>query len=127
MPKKLKPLKSLKKKAWKLQSLWLREKAANFQGYAPCFTCEKLFPWKELQVGHFHHGKLDFDLRNLKLQCIACNHYRSGNLGVYGIKLYRIYGLDWLKELEKDANKKGNDYSRKELEEIIEKYGRKNK
>lgn len=120
--KKLKPLKGLKKKAWILQSRWVRENAANFQGYAPCFTCEKLFPWKELQLGHFIHNKLDFDLRNLKLQCIGCNHFRSGNLGVYGIKLFQIYGLEWVKQLEKDANEKGNNYSRQEIMEIIEKY-----
>lgn len=110
--------KKLFKECWKLMSLWIRKKDADWKGNVKCFTCGQLKNYKETNAGHYIHDKLDFDERNLKVQCIYCNKYLSGNLGVYGEKLIDIFGLDWVKELRKDAIKKGNNYSYKELENI---------
>lgn len=120
--KKLKTLRQLKKKAWKLISKYIRSHSADFAGWMTCYTCNRLTPWKQLQAGHFIHNKLDFDERNLRPQCIRCNHFLRGNLGIYAENLIATHGLDWVKKLRKDAQTKGNNYSRQELEEVIRKY-----
>ena len=114
--------KQLRKKAWKLISIYVRSKNTNWRGYANCFTCLKTDLWKNLQCGHYIHNKLDFDERNLKPQCQRCNHFLRGNLGAYAERLIGLYGRKWMEKLRKDAQKKGNLYSRKELIEIIERY-----
>lgn len=106
--------KKLHKQAWGLMSEVVRREAKGV-----CFTCGKVGNWKEMHCGHFKHGKLDFDFRNLKSQCPKCNTYESGKLDVYGIKLVREYGIEFVNQLEVDAWKKGNDYSIEELKEII--------
>lgn len=113
-------LKSLKAKAWKLMSEWIRSRDADWRGYAACFTCGTVKPWKELDCGHYIHNKLDLDERNLRPQCVRCNNYLSGNLGSYAERLVKENGLAWLEELRRDSNQKGNNYTIAELEAIIE-------
>jgi hypothetical protein len=79
--------------------------------------------WKKSQCGHYLHNKLDFDLRNLKPKCLRCNYFLSGNLGIYGERLVKDYGQDWIDQLRAKAQVKGNYYTRQELNEIIKKYG----
>lgn len=95
--------KSLHKKLWDRQSLRIRKSAANFQDLVQCYTCSKFINYKEAQLGHFWHNKLDFDERNLRIQCIYCNHYKHGNLGKYAKRLIMENGLDWFNQLEADA------------------------
>lgn len=114
-----KSVKQLKADAWKYTSLFVRQSNADWRGYGFCFTCFISKQWKELQAGHFIHNKLDFDLRNIKPQCVKCNQYLSGNLGVYAIQLIRKNGLAWVDKLRSDANEKGNLYTKEELIEII--------
>lgn len=90
-------------KAWKLMSEWVRRQGVNFQGYNTCYTCWISFPWKELHAGHYQHGKLDFDERNLKPQCVACNTYRGGQLDTYTLRLIHENGLEWVNQLKRDA------------------------
>lgn len=75
-----------------------------------------------MQCGHFKHGKLDYDLRNLKPQCPQCNMWKSGRLDVYAIKLVQQFGLLWVEQLEKDAAAKGNNYTRTEVEALLVHY-----
>ena len=96
--------KRLHKKAWKLQSEWIRRKDANLDGMVQCYTSGRFYHWKELDCGHFKHGKLDFDDRNLKPQSRADNSYKSGCLDVYAEHLIRDYGLEWFNKLVLDAN-----------------------
>jgi hypothetical protein len=119
--KKLPSLKSLHAKAWKLWSVYIRTKDADWRGYNRCYTCKKYFHWKELQAGHYWHGRLDFDSRNLKPQCSRCNKWLSGNLDNYTMYLIEDMGLEAVKQLRRDAAQhKG--YSRQELLDIISKY-----
>lgn len=113
--------KGLWKKLWDRQSKEIRQSAANFQDLVQCYTCSAWIHWKEAQVGHYWHNKLDFDKRNLKIQCVHCNHYLRGNLGVYGVRLVRDFGQEWYDELEKDKNRfKGYTFSDlKQLEKTI--------
>lgn len=96
-------LKKWKAKAWKAMSEWVRRSGANFQGYAECFTCRKMFPWKDLHCGHYIHGKLDLDPRNLRRQCPADNTYHGGRLDVYTLRLIEEHGMEWLVKLRHDA------------------------
>ncbi len=117
----------LMKKAWKLQSRAVRMAAADENGMCICYTCEKKYHWKECQLGHFIHDRLDFDLeRNLRIQCSVCNGYFFGskNLAIFGIKLAEELGVEGMKKLRLDANTFGNGYDIKTLKEIISKYGK---
>lgn len=112
--------KRLFKKAWELQSKAMRKLAARRDGYVQCYTCGKVMRWQDAHIGHYFHGKLDFDPRNLRIQGACCNTYKHGNLAVYGAKLAEE-GID-LKQLLRDAEEKGNAYSIAELKEIIDKF-----
>jgi len=64
-----------------------------------------MFPWKELHCGHYQHGKLDFDERNLKPQCTLCNTFHSGRLDEYTLRLISENGKEWVEQLRNDASK----------------------
>lgn len=98
-----KTFKTLHKKCWQLISFIVRIKDAK-NGKNSCYTCGIVKPWKELQAGHYWHGKLDFDTRNLRPQCPSCNMHKSGNLAVYGTKLLEENGYAWLRQLAFDAH-----------------------
>lgn len=95
--------KKLHAKAWTLMSQVVRLTGANLDGYTECYTCGAVKHYKELDAGHYKHGKLDFDFRNIHKQCTTCNKYYSGKLDVYAEKLIAIYGLEWLNQLVRDA------------------------
>ena len=114
----IKSTKTLHNKAWKLQSEWIRRKDANLDGNVYCYTCDKAMHWKESHAGHFKHGKLDFDDRNLKVQCPGCNTYRDGRLDVYALRLLKDYGKKWILKLESDALQT-TPYTWSQLQEII--------
>ena len=109
--------KYLHKVAWILMSKYVRLKGADKDEFNTCYTCGVKLHYKELQAGHFHHGRLDFDERNLKPQCSRCNKYLSGNLAVYAINLMNQYGIDWLNKLSRDSYE--IKYSCDDLKRII--------
>lgn len=114
--------KSLRKKlhsiAWKLQSQWIRTKDANPDGFVECYTCGAFKHYKETNAGHYKHDRLDFDDRNLKVQCVRCNHSNSGELDVYAENLIRDNGLEWFNQLVRDAWAH-QGYSAEDLKKII--------
>lgn len=110
----------LHKKAWDLFSKYIRMKNADQKGKVLCYTCGTLKHWKEMNAGHFHHNKLDFDERNIKTQCPRCNKFLRGNLSIYGTKLAKELGIEGLRQLLLDANIKL--YTCKELKQVIERY-----
>lgn len=122
--KKLPKLKAVHKKAWTLFSRYIRSKDANFDGYTECYTCRGMFQWKEMDAGHRWHNKLDFDPMNIHPQCVRCNKWLHGNLGLYERRLIEEYGLEAVKDLERRAAQHGG-YKRHDLLEIIEKYAKK--
>lgn len=102
-------LKHWKKKTWKAMSEWVRRKDADWRGYMACFTCDAVKHWKEMQAGHRHHRRLDYDPRNIHKQCRHCNGQITtgglgGNLGEYERRLCKIYGHEWCEKLLLDAN-----------------------
>ena len=93
------------KKTWKIVSEIVRRKDADFAGNVACYTCGKSYHWKEMNAGHWKHGVLDFDMRNLKVQCTRCNLRLSGRLDVYTLNLIKDYGIEWVRTLSNDASK----------------------
>jgi hypothetical protein len=114
--------KTLHKKAWILFSRWLRFSQA-IDGWVRCYTCPTKILVPEAQAGHYFHGKLDFDTRNIHPQCSQCNLYKSGNLAYYGVKLAEELGVDGMQQLRLDSNTK--IYTISDLEGIIEEYTKK--
>lgn len=112
--------KLLHKKAWKAWSLYVRTLEANTDGINYCYTCEQPFHYKNLQAGHFHHGKLDFDNRNIRPQCERCNKWLHGNGAIYGTKLTKELGVEGMQKLLLDSNTV--KYNKEDLEDIIDKY-----
>lgn len=96
-------LKSWKRKCWRLMSEWVRREGSDFRGYQSCYTCRKRMHWKELHCGHYQHGKLDFDERNLRPQCAGCNTYRGGMLDAYTVRLIEENGKPWVDALRVEA------------------------
>lgn len=122
--KKLKSLQSLKRKAWSLFSLWVRQRDADHRGLNNCVSCGKVIDWKSLQAGHFipkSHGLVYyFHEKNVHPQCEYCNIWDKENakimytqwmIGKYGVTI-----LDELQELKKTPAK----YSRGDYETLIE-------
>lgn len=109
--------KKLHNKAWGLMSEWIRRSAANESGNILCFTCCKIIHWKEAHCSHFHHKKLDFDNRNLKACCSACNTYKHGNLAIYATKLVMELTPEGMEKLYLDSNT--IRYTKDDLENII--------
>lgn len=118
-PKSLK--KQLQEKAWKLFSIFIRQRGMDWRGFNQCVTCGARKHWKELQAGHRYHGKLDFDEININVQCARCNHWLSGNLGYYERYLVQKYGQAVADDLLLRANTHPG-YTLEEMKEVIIKY-----
>ena len=114
--------KKLKKKAEALVRLYVRKRAVDFSGNIQCFTCLKRVPFEKTNAGHFRHGKLDLDTRNLRPQCVTCNLYKSGELGRYAIRLIEEQGKEWVDQLNQDADRDTGQHTTEFLLETIEKY-----
>lgn len=81
---------TLRRKAWDLQSEYIRRIERGV-----CFTCDVRKDWRETEAGHFiHKDHLDFEEINIHCQCHRCNHYLSGNLGEYALRLVDKYGRE---------------------------------
>jgi hypothetical protein len=105
--------KRLFKACWALLSEIVRRKAKG-----KCYTCGKVNPRQETHAGHRWHHKLSLDLRHIHCQCAYCNTYQHGNLGAYERHLIEDHGIEWVKNLEKEAWAKGDNYTLEELKEI---------
>ena len=79
-----------------------------------------------MDCSHYIHDRLDYELNNLKACCKRCNKWLHGNLAVYGERLISEIGAEAVKEMRLYSFKKGNNYTRTELQEIITKYSHTN-
>lgn len=106
---------AIKKRVSRKFRLWYRLSQADKNGDVKCYTCNRVHSYKEVDAGHFIHSKLDFDIRNFKIQCVYCNRWLSGNLSKYRENLEKDYGEKWVKKLEKDAQNE----KRMEVKEML--------
>jgi regulator of sigma D len=112
--KKKRKLKLLRKDAEAIFHKWIVKRDKGI-----CFTCGN----SGTQAGHFCHSRLDFDEINLNCQCVRCNHFLSGNLGIYALFLDKKYGAGTAEALIYRSKQQPNKFDRTELEEFIKKYG----
>ena len=113
-----------KKKAWNTFSIFIRQKYADWKGYAKCVTCGIVKHWKELQAGHFipgRHNKILFDERGVHPQCYRCNVPLKGNPRAYDAFMRKTYGVKVIKDLER-LDRQSKQFTIPELEGIIKKY-----
>src|SRR3990167_2306002 len=126
-PKKHKGVKYWKAKAWKVFSIFIRQRDTTKLGTF-CYTCEKWFDFKETEAGHFQDGRFKeflFDERQVNAQCKKCNHKKpfglGGNKELYTLHMVRDFGEEAVKKMLENRNKFGQ-WKSYELEEIYLKY-----
>lgn len=114
---------SLKKKADKVFSLYVRKRDSE-NGYAECFTCgvQKTIP--EMQAGHFVSravNKLRYDELNVHAQCYTCNVIKHGDLYTYAKRLDEYHGDGTADSLHAQRHE-SHRFTKEELLNIIEEY-----
>lgn len=84
------PKRKLFDKVWLKCSEYVRKRDKYI-----CFTCGKRLDKYTSDAGHFRHGKTKptfFNERQIRCQCVKCNHFLNGNLGIYGVRLVALLG-----------------------------------
>ena len=88
-----------KKKTWAVFSKYIRMRDAKLTTdtltKAKCVSCQKVYPIKNLQAGHFvsrTHTSVLFDEQNVHAQCVGCNMFKQGNFAGYLEEMRRLYG-----------------------------------
>jgi len=117
----------LKKKAWNIFSRYIRTRdcllSSNSTEFGKCFTCDKIYPIKQLQAGHFVDSRTKPVLFNEDIvhsQCARCNIYRKGAKDDYTPKMISIWGTDKVLEFLELRHNKDKTWRKQELEEVIE-------
>lgn len=122
--KRLKSLRTLKAKAWKLFSEYIRTRDADEGGTERCYTCGALAHWKELQCGHAiggRHSAVLFDPDICRPQCVRCNVFLRGNYPIFTTKLIKENGISWFEDKIQGARQIVK-YTRSDIEGMIENY-----
>jgi hypothetical protein len=112
---------SLKKKAWKHFSLYIRLRDSSNE-YSNCITCGANKHYKEMQAGHFVSRRVNallFDEQNVNSQCQKCNLWNQGEQYKYGKALDLKYG-DGTAESLLSRRYETHKFTVQELEQIIE-------
>lgn len=126
--KKKPTLKSLKAKAWKLCSQWVRRKDADEGGFVSCYTCgAPIHAVLEAKAGHAipgRHGSVLLDVDILRPQCVRCNVFMRGRYEVFAAKLIRENGIEWF-ERKLEGARQVVKMTRSDYEEAIESFRRK--
>lgn len=122
--KKKPTFKSLKTKAWKTFSEWVRRRDADEGGTCYCVTCRTPIFWKEAHAGHFVPGRTNSvlfhpDITNA--QCPICNLWRGGNYQAYTLYMLDKFGREKVEEFL-SLRRQVVKLTRTDLEEIIETY-----
>jgi hypothetical protein len=116
--------KTLKNKADKVFSEYIRRSHADEGGTVSCVSCGKLMFWKESQCGHYvkrQYQSLRYDIRNAAPQCARCNMFLGGAMDEFAVYLTKKYGheiLDELASLKRQVVKR----TRADWEALIELY-----
>ena len=113
--------KALKKKLWKVFSIYIRKKDDG-----QCYTCSSKKPWKSQDAGHYIPTSicgeyLWFNDLNVHCQCTSCNRFKHGNLSVYAEHLTTEYGDTIIKKLGQ-IKKEHRTMPYSEMLKLYEKY-----
>lgn len=120
MKKKVTNLKQTQ--AWKNFSKYIRLRG-SVDEYNVCYTCGNSYHYKEMNAGHYIHSKKNtfFDEMNVQCQCVRCNMYLSGNLGVYCERLTHEHSVEAVDELRLRSNMK-RTFDKDDLKAIAKEY-----
>lgn len=119
---KRKSISSLKKKADKIFSRYVRER----DKHRGCITCGKILSPSKMDAGHWMGrgaGAVRYDEHNVHSQCKNCNRFSRGGQvpEIYRRKLNQLYGKEEVERIYV-ASKKAHRFTRDELEGIIQEY-----
>lgn len=89
-----------------------------------CITCNWVYPYSQLQAGHFVSRTsyaTRYDERNVNAQCVSCNVFKKGNIDEYFVRMEELYGREVVDELlsHKHTTRR---FKRKEMKEMIDYY-----
>lgn len=117
-----------KDKAWKQFSKYIRLRdclsTMGSQDEGMCYTCDRVYPFKSLQAGHFVDGRtasILFDENLVNAQCYSCNVMKSGNKDSYTPKMIHKWGLERVEQMWRQKNKV-HQWTREELDDIRKNY-----
>lgn len=116
--------KTLKAKAWKMFSLYIRLKNSDKSGMSQCYTCDKIEHYSKLQCGHFIGGRSNAVLFNeevVRSQCVHCNIFMRGNYQEYTVRMIDEVGRKKVDDLMRLKNVLVQ-IKISELKAILEKY-----
>lgn len=94
---------SLKKKADKIFSQYVRRFYSFPSGQCSCVTCGYSYHWKDIQAGHYVSRSwlgLRWSMENVFPQCVRCNIFLKGNKELFALFLVRKFGANYLELLE---------------------------
>jgi hypothetical protein len=79
-------------------------KTTGFPDQGRCVTCDKYFPYSELQAGHAIAGRNNsilFDEKLVNAQCRGCNGYGNGRYADYSLWFIKEYGQkEWERKVQ---------------------------
>ena len=122
--KKSASLASLKRKADKAFSEFIRQRNVDRYGNASCCTCGNTKPWRELQCGHFVsrvHLSTRYMPLNAHEQCGKCNVLLRGNMAEYASYMEKTYGHGVIDRLLAEKRKTVK-FSRQDYEQLIQRF-----
>lgn len=100
---KSKSISKLKQELDSIFSKYVRYSAADKDGNAICYTCEKVYPAKKLHAGHYilrGYMSVRWNEMNVKPQCGVDNLWRKGEPVIFRENLVRDYGQEAVLALE---------------------------
>lgn len=89
--------KSLKLRAWRACSIYVRLREADSNGYVVCITCGVIMFWEDADAGHWVCGRNNtnlFDDAHIHPQCQKCNCAGGGEEYKYTQAMKKKYGYD---------------------------------
>ena len=123
--KKVKVLKlsTEKRKAWDAFSKYIRTRD-SYDGINICVTCNRSYPVKDLQAGHFitrRAKSILYHEKNVHAQCEYCNHWGHGEPLKYQDALIKMYGTMTVQVLRASEHSQ-RQWKKFELEALIQEY-----
>ena len=106
-------------------SKYIRLKYSDDRGNCRCISCGKVFPWKEIQCGHYmsrRYMSTRFSEDNCRPQCVACNIFNQGNIQMYRRVLIKQIGEQRVDLIEVRARQETKNWSLFEYQAMIDFY-----
>ena len=105
-------------------SLYIRLRDAMDGGMTRCISCGKVFPFPQVQCGHFF-GRANmstrWDEQNCNAECVRCNCFDDEHLVGYRLNLVRKIGTEAYDELCERAHRT-RKWSGDEIRDMIKYY-----